>query len=256
VVDINELVQANEIKRVKIEDVVPYINNPKQHPEKQIKNIASSIKNFKFRQPILIDEEGEIITGHGRYWAAQQLGLEEVPAIIVDDMTEEDKKGYRIADNKVAESEWDEELLKVELDGLEAFSGFEDDELAALYDEDLTEPESRYTRKVDAPQYEITGEQPELKELYSEEKYLKLLDEIEASEVTEEQKEFLKKAATRHLVFNYGDIAEYYAHASPEMQELMEKSALVVIDIDNAIRDGYVQIREAIAEILDQEDEL
>jgi len=253
--DLKELIETNQIQKVKLEEVVPYINNPKQHPEGQIKKIASSIKNFKFRQPILIDEKGEIITGHGRYWAAQQLGLEEVPAIVVDDLTEEEIKAYRIADNKVAESEWDEELLKVELEGLEGFSGFDDDELAELYDEDL-EGESKYSRKVDTPQYEITGKQPELEELFNDKKYLQLLDEIEASEVTEEQKEFLKRAATRHITFNYGDIAEYYAHTSPEMQELMEKSALVVIDIDNAMRDGYVQIREAVTDILEEEDEL
>ena len=76
------------------------------------------------------------------------------------------------------------------------------------------------------------------------------MERIETSSVSDEEKEFLVKAAQRHTVFNHRKIAEYYAQASPEMQELMEESALVIIDYDNALRNGYVQLSESLEEIM------
>ena len=103
---------------MKIEELKPYARNAKKHPDKQIKQIANSIKEFGFNQPIVIDKNKEIIVGHGRYEAGKLLGLTDVPIIQADQLTEEQIKAYRLADNKLNESEWDMGLAIEELKGL------------------------------------------------------------------------------------------------------------------------------------------
>jgi len=110
---------SDEIQRKKTGDIIPYMNNPKEHPPDQIDKIASSIKNYGFVQPLVIDSDNEIIIGHGRLEAAKKLGLDEVPVVVKDDLNEAQIKALRIADNKVAESEWDYEALAVEFDELD-----------------------------------------------------------------------------------------------------------------------------------------
>jgi len=99
-----------------LSELKPYKNNSKIHPDKQIKNIVASIKQFGFTQPIVCDEEKTILSGHGRYEAAKQMQIEEVPIRIVENLTDAQKKAYVIADNKIAEqSEWDEQKVLDEL---------------------------------------------------------------------------------------------------------------------------------------------
>lgn len=107
----------------------------------------------------------------------------------------------------------------------------------------------KYSRNVLIPQYLPSEECPHIESLVMLQKYNELLGEINRSNVSEEEKKFLRLAASRHLVFNYSLIADYYAHASKEMQELMEKSALVIIDIDDAIANGYVKMSKRLEEI-------
>ena len=118
-------------------------------------------------------------------------------------------------------------------------------------DEYDSEDEGPYTGSVNIPQYEPTGEVPSLSECVDEGKTNELLEEIANSDLSYAEKEFLRKAAERHLVFNYKKIAEYYAAASPEMQVLMEKSALVIIDYDDAIMNGYTKLSERIRKIME-----
>ena len=92
-------------------------------------------------------------------------------------------------------------------------------------------------------------------ELCNDTKTNKLINEIKNSNVTDEEKDFLIKAARRHYVFNYSKIADYYAHSNKEMQELMEKSALVIIDIDDAIANGYVKLSKNIEKIMEESGE-
>lgn len=106
--------------------------------------------------------------------------------------------------------------------------------------------EQKYSSKIEAPIYEPKNDKPHILELYDQSKTMRLMREIEASNVGPEEKVFLREAARRHSVFNYERIADYYAHASPEMQELMEKSALVIIDFDDAVKYGYVKLCEEI----------
>ena len=121
-------------------DLIPYVNNSRTHSEQQVQQVASSIKEFGFTNPILIDEDGGIIAGHGRLMAAQLLGLDEVPTITLEGLTEAQRKAYVIADNKLAlNAGWDFETLKIEMESIaEDFDlrllGFDDQELANIID--------------------------------------------------------------------------------------------------------------------------
>ncbi len=116
---------------------------------------------------------------------------------------------------------------------------------------DYMDGDTKYNHSVSIPQYQIKGEKPYTQELYYNKKVLDLLDNIKKSNVTEEEKKFLTIAAYRHYVFNYDKIAEYYACASKEMQQLMEESALVIIDIEDAIMNGYVIASKKIDSIIE-----
>ena len=103
---------------MKIGDIIPYEKNPRKNDD-AVKYVAESIKQFGFKVPIVIDKNNVIVAGHTRYKASKKLGLKEVPCIVADDLTEEQIKAYRLADNKVAElAEWDFDLLGEELDGI------------------------------------------------------------------------------------------------------------------------------------------
>lgn len=112
------------ITDVKIEDIKPYKFNAKKHDKVQIKNVAESIKQFGFVQPIVINDEGTIIIGHCRFEAAKYLKMETVPCLYVENLTEEQIKKLRNLDNKLNESEWDLDLLFKDIEGLD-FDGFE-----------------------------------------------------------------------------------------------------------------------------------
>jgi len=128
-----------EIKQRKINELIPYINNTRTHSDEQVQQIASSIKEFGFTNPVLIDENNGIIAGHGRLMGAKLLQLEEVPTIILKGLSEAQTKAYIIADNKLAlNAGWDEELLKVEIEALQEMNfdidllGFDLEELKEL----------------------------------------------------------------------------------------------------------------------------
>ncbi len=136
---------ARAIEMWPLERLVPYERNPRTHSPDQVRRIADSIEQFGFNNPLLVDSRDGIIAGHGRLMAARQLGLPEVPVIVLDHLTDAQRRAYIIADNKLAElAGWDEELLAQELAALHAEDfplevvGFSDDELAALLDDDLT----------------------------------------------------------------------------------------------------------------------
>ena len=131
----------DRVERVPRDELIPYSNNPKEHPKEQVNKIASSIKNYGWDQPIVVDGSNEIIKGHGRLQAAELLGLEQVPVIVRDDLTEAEARASRIADNKTAESEWLDDELESEIDVLAQDDeidmdslGFDDDEIDDLLD--------------------------------------------------------------------------------------------------------------------------
>jgi ParB-like chromosome segregation protein Spo0J len=125
-----------KIEQLATGDLIPYVNNSRTHDDKQVGQIAASIKEFGFTNPILIDNDNGILAGHGRLQGAQKLGIEQVPCIRLGDLTEAQKKAYVIADNKLAlNAGWDMDLLAVEIEGLQALDfdvdllGFDADEL-------------------------------------------------------------------------------------------------------------------------------
>ena len=147
---------ADKVERKKISSIIPYARNSRTHSDEQVSQIAASIKEWGFTTPILIDIDGEIIAGHGRFLAAQRLGLEEVPTMTAVGWSEAQKRAYVIADNKLAlNAGWDEELLKIELYDLKDLNfdidlvGFGDEELSKL----LQEPEKKgLTDEDDVPE--------------------------------------------------------------------------------------------------------
>lgn len=163
---------------------------------------------------------------------------------MLEDLTEEQIKAYRLIDNKLNESDWDEVLLNRSLEEITdidmSLFGFD-------LGKQIEEEENKYTMKTKIPQYEIKGECPDTSELVDTSKTDELLQKIKQSDVPDDIKRFLKLGAYRHLRFNYSKIAEYYAHADREIQELMEDSALVIIDFNDAIAKGYVQLSQRVA---------
>ena len=125
-----------QIKLAEISNIKPYENNPRKLSEQAIEKVAMSLKEYGFRQPIVVDKDMVIVAGHTRYRASKKLGLKQVPISIIDNLSEEQINAYRIADNRTAEeSEWDSELLKMEIKELEAkdfkldLLGFNEDQL-------------------------------------------------------------------------------------------------------------------------------
>ncbi len=114
-----------------------------------------------------------------------------------------------------------------------------------LFGEEIKE-DGEYTTKVQSPVYTPSGKCPNILELVDQQKAKRLINEIENSGVTDDEKKFLIEAAKRHNVFTYSKVADYYAHATPEMQQLMEKSALVIIDFNKAILFGYVKLSQEV----------
>jgi hypothetical protein len=108
--------------------------------------------------------------------------------------------------------------------------------------------EKKYTKKIEVPIYEPKNKKPFTLELYDNTKTKRLINEIQISNVSESEKDFLIEAAKRHIVFNYSKIADYYSHSSKEMQVLMEKSALVIIDFEDAIQYGYAKLNDKLTQ--------
>lgn len=129
-------------KTVLVSDLIPYARNSRTHSDIQVNKIASSIKEFGFLSPVLIDKDNGIIAGHGRVMAAQKIGLKEVPVLQISHLSDTQKRAYIIADNRLAlDAGWDEEMLRVEFDflGNDGFNleltGFEIKEISSIFDE-------------------------------------------------------------------------------------------------------------------------
>jgi hypothetical protein len=185
--------------------------------------------------------------------------MTELPAVEASHLTDAQRRAYIIADNKLAlNAGWDDEMLRVEFAELtEAgfdldLTGFSLDELfeiSRLSDNNNDQQENPYNQKVESPTYDPVGEKPAIDDLYNDEKAMGLIEDIKNSSLTSHEKNFLMAAASRHIVFDYGMIANFYAHSSAECQALMENSALVIVDFEKAIEMGYVKLNEQIANL-------
>ena len=240
-------------KSILTTELIPYARNSRTHSDSQVSKIASSIKEFGFLNPVLIDLDNGIIAGHGRVMAAQKLGLKEVPVLQIGHLSDTQKRAYIIADNRLAlDAGWDEEMLRVEFAELAdngfnlELTGFElgqiEDIDSGVFGDERKMDEDKYTAKLETPIYEIKGENPTIQELYNNDKTGNLVEKILKTNMPDDVKGFLMAAATRHTVFNYEKIAEFYARQDADIKSLMEESALVIIDYNKAIENGYVKL--------------
>lgn len=217
------------------------------------KSISDAPEMLALRELIVFPNGDKFVTigGNMRLKACQEIGYKELPCKVLDENTPVEKlREYAIKDNvpfgsddfDLLANEWDEnELLEW---GFELPNNLPDD----------VDDKNPYTDKTEIPQYEVKGENYLPTDLYDETKTESLIDEIEkAEDLMESEKSFLIAAAKRHTIFNYRKIAEYYASATPQMQRLMERSALVIVDLDNAIANGYAECSKAINELRKQE---
>jgi len=244
---------------VKIKDIRPNEKNPRFITQDALKKLVDSIRRdpeFMRLRPIVVDPAGFILGGNQRYRAIVEMGLSEIPdewVVSAADLTDEQRRRFILVDNapEGMAGQWDFELLANEWDvpELEAI-GFTQEMLglAGFGEGDGDLDENPYSRKIEAPIYEITGECPAVQDLVDETKTNELKKEIKRAKLSTEISEFLFKAADRHTVFNFAGIAEYYAHAPADVQALMERSALVIIDFQKAIEGGFITIAEGMLE--------
>jgi len=254
-----------DYKEVKISDLKLNENNPRKN-DKASDRLIDGIKKYGFINPIIVNKNNnKVIAGHTRIKAMLKLGKKTIPAIFVD-MDEATEKGFSIFDNKSAEfASWDNDLLKVELEELQELdfdlelTGFEDWEIEDILgneDEASYEKEEIYTAKVEPPIYEPQLETPpKIGELYDSKKRDALIDKIRKLNIKDEELEkFLLYSAERFTQFNFTNIAEFYAHQEKDIQEIMEDLALVIIDYNKAIENGFIKAVEGAIEIAKDEE--
>lgn len=236
------------------------VSKLKLHPDNprvgDVEAIKESIESNGFFAPIVVRKAtGHVLAGNHRLKAARSLGMKKVPVAYVD-VDAKTAKRIMLADNRSADmAEYDDVALLSLLLGLQKA----DDLLGSLYtpgdiNELLKGPDSDgYTGKVTSPVYEPSGTKPRLMDLTDDTKTLELQARIIASGLPSAEKAFLLEASERHRVFRYDRIADFYAHSNREVQELMEKSALVIIDFDKAIELGFVKLTKAVAGLYEKD---
>jgi len=185
-----------------------------------------------------------VLGGNMRLKASKEAGLSEVWIDIAEGLTEEQKKEFIVKDN-VGFGEWEWDMLANEWDSVQLADWGLD--VWENPDDAIVEDDDTYTRKIVAPTYEPKNEKPALHNLYNTDKVEELIDKIKGLKLHNTEQAFLIYAAYRHTVFDYSKIADFYAHSNKEVQELMEDSALVIIDFDQAIEKGYVKLTKDIA---------
>ena len=234
-------------QQVKISKVKGNPSNPRIIKNDKFKKLVKSIKEFpemlKLR-PIVVDEDFMVLGGNMRLKASKEAGLSEVWIDIAEGLTEEQKKEFIVKDN-VGFGEWEWDILANEWDSVQLADWGLD--VWENPDDAIVEDDDTYTRKIVAPTYEPKNEKPAPHNLYNTDKVDELIDKIKGLKLHNTEQAFLIYAAYRHTVFDYSKIADFYAHSNKEVQELMEDSALVIIDFDKAIEKGYVKLTKDIA---------
>jgi hypothetical protein len=250
-----------KVERVEIKQLTADPANVRKHNAKNLKAIEASLRRFGQQKPIVVDGDGIVRAGNGTLAAAQQLGWTHID-IVRTNLKGTDATAYSIADNRTAElAEWDEEALaqqlaaiQIEDEELVESCGFDADSMKSL---GIAEPDSddqpswrNYTAKIHTPIYEPSGDCPTMSEMLDRTKVVELINEIDKAHIPSDVAAFLKYAAERHAVFTYSKVANFYAHQSKEVQLLMERSALVIIDFDAAIENGFVKMTDTLANLV------
>lgn len=230
--------------------------NYRKHSEQNKKRIRKSLEECGAGRSVLVDKDGCLIAGNGVYEQAEKMGIRtrvvetdgtELVVVKRTDLATDDEKRklLAMADNATSDNvEWDMETLQDDFD----FDVLED------WDIKLNgSGGNNYSRKIEAPIYEPTMEiAPMVSDCVNTEKYDQLIAEIEQAEISDDDKRLLKLAAARHIAFDYKNIAERYAHADKLVQQLMENSALVIIDFDKAIENGFIKMTKRLQETISE----
>lgn len=242
-------VQGKEIKTAA--DLIQDEHNYRKHSDTNKARIKKSIDEAGLGRSVVIDADGVLVAGNG----VQQVIDKDTPVRVVEtDGTElvvvkrtdlhtgdPRRKTLALADNATADDvEWDFDAIA------EDWSQDEAGEWGVEWPKGAI---NNYSRKIEIPTYEPVEGVVELSELTDKTKYEQLCNEIDASELDSDIADFLKMAATRHIVFDYARIGDYYANASPEVQDLMERSALVIIDFAKAVENGFVKLTYELTEM-------
>ena len=247
-----------KITMMDVAHIVPYECNPRIISEAAVDAVAASIRQFGFRQPIVVDTNNVIIAGHTRYKAALKLGLKKVPVHVATDLTPEQIKAYRIADNKTAEiSDWNYDLLPIELAELQEADydlnliSFDPHEVARLLGDNL--PPQKYTKLIRGLIYKPRmANPPAVSSLYNDAKLKALLAQIDALQLPQDLAYFFRLAAHRFVRFRFDLIAEYYAHASEDIKQIMRELVLVIVDHDDAIEDGVLKLSKELIRLVNK----
>ena len=235
--------------------------NYRKHNDRNKELIKKSLEECGAGRSIVIDNDDEIIAGNGIYEQAQALNIpvkvietdgSELVVVKRTDLNTDDEKRKKLAvmDNSTSDSsEFDINLMS------EDFTNGELLDMGVVIPEDVEVEveDSKYTRKVSIPIYEVKGEEPEISEMIDTNKADKFIKKIQEMDIPDELKKFLIDSATRLYEFNYSKIAEFYAHQNKDVQDIMEKLALVLIDVDKAIENGYVKMNSIIEDIFQSE---
>ena len=248
---------------VKLSQLIPWEDNPKTSTAKNATQLQISRDELGQFQTVAIEPTGRrdvyrVADGHQRLssWLMKYGKDSEIDARLASrELTETERRKIAIYSRQIGAfnfdtlSGWDEPLIDWGLDSdLLGQWGQEYSNLAEMLGaEEEPEPDDNYSRKIEAPIYTPKGDKPAIKDLYDETRAAELLAEIDAADLPEDEKEFLRVAARRHTVINFKRVAEYYSHSPASVQELMENSALVIIDFNRAIELGYVKLSEEIA---------
>lgn len=240
------------LETVPVGELRPHPLNYRSHPPDQIEHLARSIRDNGVYRNVVCARDGTLLAGHGVVEACRSLGLEVIPVRRLDLEPMEPRALKVLAgDNESSRLAADDEqaLARILGEVRDAGAGLlgtghDDASLAALLG--TLERTNPYSTHVDTPVYQPTGEEPPLSSLADTTRRDAILAGIEASAAPPDVRAFLRLAAERHTVFHYRNVAEFYAHADPETQRLMEDSALVIIDVERAIELGYARLRTAL----------
>jgi hypothetical protein len=265
--------RIRELRRVPASELLPNPKNWRTHPKAQQDALRGVLAEVGLADACLARElpDGSLmlIDGHLR---AETLGDGDVPVLILDVTEAEADKLLATLDPLAAMAESDaakfdallrnvdtgSEALQKMMAATAAQAGLYETLSEASEDDASSdnEPESNpYTDKVEVPPYATIGDKPQLSQCYDDEYCGKLLKAIDASDLPENDKHFLRAAAYRHVVFNFQEIANYYAHSESHVQQLMEDSALVIVDLDAAIKNGWTRLGQALDAAYSEEKE-
>jgi len=246
--------RVQELRRVPASELRANPKNWRRHPPAQVAALRGVLDDIGFADAVIAREtpDGlELIDGHLRQ---EVMGDQPVPVLIVDVTEEEADKMLLTYDPLAMMAQADQDQLLDLLHHTQFADKAVNDMLEALANgermpmPDLTEPvtDNAYTQTVDIPIYYPTGPQPAIEELTDRSTADELIGQIRQAELPPTIERFLLDAAERHVAFNFQRIANYYAHSSPNIQALMERSALVIVDYDQAIANGFVRLKEDI----------